>query len=40
MHEFTFHDLGHIRQIMELYRSHALYSHMGSAFQAYYRISP
>ncbi len=40
LHEFAFHDLGHIRQIIELYRSHALYPHMGAAFQAYYAINP
>ena len=39
MNEFTFHDFGHIRQIMELYRSHALYPHMGP-YQSYYRINP
>jgi len=39
LHEFAFHDLGHIRQIMELYRSHAFYPHMG-VFQSYYRINP
>jgi hypothetical protein len=30
LNEFAFHDLGHIRQIMELYRSHAFYPNMGS----------
>lgn len=39
LHEFAFHDLGHIRQIVELYRSHAFYPHMG-AFQSYYKINP
>lgn len=39
LHEFAFHDLGHIRQIIELYRSHALYPKMG-AFQGYYKINP
>jgi len=39
LHEFAFHDLGHIRQIMELYRSHAFYPKMG-VFQSYYKISP
>jgi len=39
LHEFVFHDLGHIRQIMELYRSRALYPHMG-VFQSYYKIHP
>jgi len=39
LHEFAFHDLGHIRQIIELYRSHAFYPKMG-AFQGYYKINP
>lgn len=39
LNEFVFHDLGHIRQIMELYRSRALYPHMG-VFQSYYKINP
>ena len=39
LHEFAFHDLGHIRQIAELYRAKACYPHMG-AFQKYYKINP
>jgi hypothetical protein len=39
LHEFAFHDLGHIRQIVELYRSHAFYPHMGG-FKSYYKINP
>jgi len=39
LHEFAFHDLGHIRQIIELYRSHAFYPHMGG-FRSYYKINP
>lgn len=39
LHEFAFHDLGHIRQVTELYRSHAFYPNMG-AFQSYYKINP
>ena len=39
LHEFAFHDLGHIRQIMELYRSHAFFPKMG-VFQSYYKINP
>jgi hypothetical protein len=39
LHEFAFHDLGHIRQVIELYRSHTFYPHMG-AFQSYYKIHP
>jgi len=32
-------DLGHFRQVMELYRSHAFYPKMG-AFRNYYTINP
>ncbi len=39
LHEFAFHDLGHVRQAAELYRSRAFYPRMG-AFQQYYRINP
>lgn len=39
LHECAFHDLGHIRQVIELYRAHAFYPHMG-AFQSYYKINP
>jgi hypothetical protein len=39
LHEFAFHDLGHIRQIIELYRAHAFFPKMG-AFQSYYKINP
>ncbi|HZU24042.1 MAG TPA: DinB family protein [Bryobacteraceae bacterium] len=39
LHELAFHDLGHIRQIAELYRSAAFYPNMG-AFRSYYRINP
>ena len=39
LHEFAFHDLGHVRQIMELYRSHAFFPKMG-VFQSYYKINP
>jgi len=39
LNEFAFHDLGHIRQVIELYRSHAFYPNMG-VFQNYYRINP
>ena len=39
LHEFAFHDLGHIRQVLELYRAHAFYPKMG-VFQQYYKISP
>lgn len=39
LNEFAFHDLGHMRQVIELYRSHAFYPKMG-VFQNYYKISP
>jgi hypothetical protein len=39
LNEFAFHDLGHIRQVIELYRSHAFYPNMG-VFQKYYKINP
>lgn len=39
MNEWAFHDLGHIRHIAELYRSHAFYPQMGP-FQRYYTIHP
>lgn len=39
LNEFAFHDLGHVRQIMELYRSRAFYPNMG-VFQSYYKIKP
>lgn len=37
--EWAFHDLGHIRQISELYRARAFWPRLGAA-QRYYRISP
>lgn len=39
LNELAFHDLGHIRQVIELYRSHAFYPNMG-VFQSYYKINP
>ena len=39
LNEFAFHDMGHIRQVMELYRAHVFYPEMG-AYQAYYKINP
>lgn len=39
LNEFAFHDLGHIRQIAELYRARAFYPVMG-AFRSYYQIHP
>jgi hypothetical protein len=39
MNEWAFHDLGHIRQITELFRSRAFYPRLG-AFQQFYTIHP
>jgi DinB superfamily len=39
MNEWAFHDLGHIRQIAELYRSRAFYPYSGP-FQQFYTIKP
>lgn len=39
LHEWAFHDLGHIRQVSELYRSRAFYPRMGG-FQQYYSVKP
>jgi hypothetical protein len=39
LNESAFHDLGHIRQVMELYRSHVFYPDMG-AYRGYYKIRP
>ena len=39
VNEWAFHDLGHIRQISELYRSRAFYPHMGG-FRKYYTVKP
>ena len=39
MNEWAFHDLGHIRQIVELFRSRAFYPHMGP-FREGYTIHP
>lgn len=39
VHEWAFHDLGHIRQIAELFRSRAFFPAIGP-FQQYYTIKP
>lgn len=39
LNELAFHDLGHIRQVVELHRSHAFYPQMG-VFRSYYKIHP
>ena len=39
LNEFALHDLGHIRQVAELYRAQAFYPHIG-AFQRYYKMNP
>ncbi len=39
MNEWALHDMGHIRQILEVYRAHAFYPHMGP-FQKGYKLNP
>jgi len=39
INEFAFHDLGHIRQALELYRSCVFYPGMG-VYRDYYKINP
>lgn len=39
VNEWAFHDLGHIRQISELYRARAFWPRLGAA-QQYYKIAP
>jgi len=39
LNEFAFHDLGHIRQAMELCRAHVFYPEMG-AYRGYYKVNP
>jgi hypothetical protein len=39
LNEWAFHDLGHIRQIAELYRARAFYPKIGP-FQQYYKLNP
>ena len=39
MNEWAFHDLGHIRQITELYRANAFYPYAGP-FKALYTVKP
>jgi hypothetical protein len=39
MHEWAFHDLGHVRQVIELLRAQRYYPKMG-AFQSIYQIHP
>lgn len=39
MNEWAFHDLGHIRQIAELFRAHAFYPNLGP-FQRHYTVRP
>jgi hypothetical protein len=39
MNEWAFHDLGHVRQIIELLRSHRYYPKLG-AFQTIYQVHP
>lgn len=37
--EFAFHDLGHIRQVAEIYRARVFYPNMGE-FRRYYKVNP
>jgi hypothetical protein len=39
LNELAFHDLGHVRQILELCRAQAYYPNMGG-WQQYYAVSP
>ncbi len=39
LNEFALHDLGHIRQVAEIYRARAFYPHIGP-FQRYYKVNP
>jgi hypothetical protein len=39
LNAWAFHDLGHIRQVAELYRAQVFYPHMG-AVQRYYTVKP
>ena len=39
MHEWAFHDLGHIRQVAELFRAQAYWPRMGG-WTRYYKINP
>jgi hypothetical protein len=39
LNEFAFHDLGHTRQILELFRAHVFYPEMGP-YQSFYKINP
>jgi len=39
LHEWAFHDLGHIKQIAELYRASHFYPKMGG-FKKYYTVKP
>jgi hypothetical protein len=39
LHEWPFHDFGHLRQISELVRALKFYPHMG-AWQKFYTIAP
>lgn len=39
LNELALHDLGHIRQVAELYRAQAFYPYIG-AFRQYYKMNP
>jgi len=39
LNEFAFHDMGHVRQILEVCRSRAYYPYMGG-WRQYYQVNP
>lgn len=39
LNEWAFHDLGHVKQVAELYRARAFFPRMGG-FQRYYTVKP
>ena len=39
LNEFAFHDVGHMRQILELCRARAYYPHIGG-WRTYYKVNP
>jgi hypothetical protein len=39
LNEWAFHDLGHVKQVSELYRARVFYPRMGG-FQSYYTVKP
>ena len=39
LNEFAFHDMGHLRHILELCRARAYFPHMGP-WQEFYQVNP